>query len=274
MEPVNYFKSPAISGSDLAGCRTPAEFYQRKHLHKPKEADYFNIGTAAHAYILQPEKFDDMIIVPASWPEPDKINMDGTYNKKGANGSYLESIKSQHPDKIVFEPVIYNNVIDYAESIKLIPGFDKFINLSTGKAEQEYFTQDEESGLELKGRIDYLKPGKFLCDLKFSKSISDRDLAYDFREYEYHLRAAFYLDLYNKATGENLNTFIYVCVEKSETPVARFLKMSETDLNAGREMCRVRLNEIAKCYKSGDWILSSIENYQCPSWIYEKQNNF
>jgi hypothetical protein len=271
---MNYFENPSISGSDLAGCRSAAEFYQRKFLHKKIQADYFDIGTAAHAFILQTDKFHDMIFIPLEWPDPDNKNIDGTYTKKGANGKYFDRIKSEHPDKIVFEPVIFQNVIDYAESVKKIPGFDKFINFETGLAEQEYFTKDEESGLELKGMIDYVKPGKFLADLKFSKSISDRDVAKDFYEFEYHLRAAFYLDLYNKCTGENLNTFIYVCVEKSETPVARFLKMAEIDINAGRSMYRDRLNVIAECFKTGEWILSSIENYQLPEWVYTKQLNF
>lgn len=271
---MNYFKNTAISGSDLAGCRTPAEFYQRKYLHKTKEADYFDIGTSAHAFILQPQEFNKMIVVANDFPDKDKINKDGTFSKIGANGIYLNSIKDQYPDKIVFEPVIYQNVIDYAESVKKIPGFDDFINLETGFAEREVFAEDKETGLKLKGRIDYGKKKKFLADLKFCKSISDRDLAYDFRDYEYHLRAAFYLDLYNLTTGEDLNTFIYVCIEKSENPIARFLKLSELDVNAGREMYRVRLNTIAECYRSGEWILNSIENFQCPEWIYNKQTNF
>lgn len=269
-----YFENPSISGSDLAGCRTPSEFYQRKFIHKPVEKDYFDIGIAAHAYILQPEKFNELIVVANDFPEPDKKNKDNTFSKTGANGKYFEEVKKAFPDKIIFEPVIFQNVVEYANSVKKIPGFDKFINLETGKAEQEYFIKDEETGLDLKGRIDYVKPNKFLADLKFCKSISDRDIAYDFRDYEYHLRAAFYLDLYNKATGENLNTFIYVCVEKSDNPTARFLKMSEIDINAGREMYRVRLNVIAECFKTNEWILSSIENYQLPEWTYNKITNF
>ena len=263
-----------ISGSDLAGCRSPLEFYQRKFLHKPVEKYYFDIGTAAHAYILQQDKFNEDVICVGGWPEPDKINKDGTYSKLGKNGKYLEEQKELNPDKIVFEPVVYNNVISYAEGIKLIPGFSNFINLQTGIAEQDYETIDPETGLTLRGRQDYIKPGKFIADLKFCNSISDFELAKAFRDFEYHLRAAFYLDLYNACTGEDLNTFIYICVEKSENPTARFLKMSELDLNAGREIYKNKLKVIAECFKTGEWILSSIENFQLPEWVYKSNQNW
>jgi len=265
----------AISGSDLAGCRTPLEFYQRKFLHKKVEADYFDIGTAAHLYILEHEKFFEKIMCLGDFPEPDKINKDGTYSKTGKNGKYLDEQKELHPDKIMFEPVIYKQVVWYAEIIKRIPGFDKFVNIETGITEQNYEITDKETGLKLRGRPDYIKPGKFIADLKFCRSISDFDLAKDFRDYEYHLRAAFYLDLYNKAIGkEEINTFVYICVEKSENPTARFLKMSEIDINAGREMYRLRLDTIAECFRTDEWIVNSIENYQLPEWVYNKITNF
>jgi len=262
-----------ISGSDLAGARTPAEFYQRKFIHPPLEKDYFDIGTAAHAYILEPDTFNDLIHVVGDWPEPDKLNIDGTYSKVGANGKYWKEQKELNSDKIVFEPVTFTNVLKYAESIKQIPGFDKFINLETGKTEVELETADE-TGLTLRGRIDYAKPGKFLADLKFSKSIADRDIYSDFKDFEYHLRSAFYLDLWNRCTGENLDTFIYVCVEKSDRPSARFLKVSQMDINAGREMYRVRLDVIAECERTGEWILNSIENLTLPEWVYNKTLNW
>jgi len=274
MNEKEYRIKEGVSGSDLAGCRTPLEFYQRKHIHKKVHRDYFDIGTAAHAYILEREKFHKMIVVANEAPEPENLNQDGSLNKKGANGTYIKAVKAANPDMIVFEPFQYQAVVGYCESVLQIPDFGRFINLETGKVEVPYFIECKETGLMKKGRVDYLKTEKFLCDLKFAASNDDFEIAKSFREYEYHLRAAYYLDLHNETTGEEIDTFIYVIVSKGENPTCRILKLSERDINAGRVIYKERLRTIAECYKTGDWTLNSIENYSLPDWVFNKSTNF
>lgn len=267
---MSYHNLPSISPSDLAGKSTPAEFYQQKHINKQIQRDYFDIGTACHAYILEPEAFKNDIVVFSDFPEPDKINKDGTVSKVGKNGQAYDAFKLLHPDKIVFEQAIFDNVVSYAESIKRIPKFDQFINLETGVTERPFFTVDPETGLELRMKPDYVKEGKFFADLKFPASIDERDIAKMFYLYEYHLKAAFYMDFYDVKAPQ----FIFIIVSKTDTPAVRFIKLSDFDLNAGRELYRQRLNTIARCYKTNEWIAESIENYQLPEWVYNKSNTF
>lgn len=263
----------SIRSSDIAGIRTPAEFYQRKYIHKEIQRDYFDIGTAAHAYILQPELWNDLILLADDPPEPDNLNKDGSLTKKGANASYLLNLKLKNPDKIVFEKYWYIQVIQYAQSIMSIPGFDKFINRKTGICEHSMKVQNGD--LIKTGTADYIKPKTFICDLKFAADISDRAINAMFYDFDYHVRAAWYLDLWNELNpSELIDTFIYVFVQKSETPIARFMKLTETDINAGRSVYEQRIDTILKCYRTKDWILDSIETLMLPEWVYTKITQF
>ena len=270
----DYFGSPAISSSDIAGVKSVVEFYQRKFINPKVRRDYFDIGTACHAFILEPETFNTDVKVFKDFPEPDKINKDGTVSKTGANGKAFDAFKELHKDKIVFEQTTFDNVLSYAQSIKNIPGFDNLIDLSKGIAEHTFYTKDDPTGLDIKLKPDYIKPGKYILDLKFMAKVNDFEIAKSFKEYEYHLRAAFYLDFYNQLSDDKIKNFIYVCVEKSDNPRSRILNLSEIDINAGRGMYRDKLDAIAKCMHSGEWIESSIEHYKLPEWVYQNNFNF
>lgn len=272
---ADYFQNPAISGSDISGITTPVEFYQKKHINKPVKKDYFDIGTAAHAYILEPIWFRDNILVFDDFPEPGKINKDGTVSKAGKNGAAFTEFVNLHPRKIVFEKQIYRDVVSYAESLKQIPGFDDFISMKTGISEKEFYTKDE-TGLSIKLKPDYIKPSKFICDLKFMNDISDFGIAKSFRDYDYDLRAAFYIDFYAKATSTEPVDFVYIIVKKCENPTARFLYFDNNSItiNGGRAKYRCRLDSIARCYNINSWIAESLERFEMPDWVYNKRDGF
>jgi hypothetical protein len=263
-----------IRTSNLCGIRTVAEFYQKKFLHKPVERDYFDIGTAAHAYILQPEVFKKIIVVADDPPEPDNLNMDGSLKKTGANGKYLKEIKAKNSSKIVFEPYWFAQVVNYANSIKQIPGFDRLVSLNAGLAEHKMQLKYNDS-VTIHGTADYIKPRAFITDLKFSAKITDFEINKMFADYEYHIRAALYLDLWNRNNpDEEIDTFAYIIVEKSENPVARFLVMSEQDIQQGRLLYTHRLEKITEAYKSGEWIQNSMEAFELQPWVHDRPNYF
>ncbi|MFW5886633.1 MAG: PD-(D/E)XK nuclease-like domain-containing protein, partial [Bacteroidota bacterium] len=164
--------------------------------------------------------------------------------------------------------------VNYAESIKSIPGFDTLISLKTGLSEHK-MEMNYNNSITIHGTADYIKPRAFITDLKFSAQISDFEINKMFADYEYHIRAALYLDLWNyNNPNEKIDTFVYIIVQKSENPVARFLIMSERDIDQGRLKYKQRADKISEAYRSGEWIQNSMEPFELQGWVHEKQSYF
>ena len=224
--------------------------------------------------MLEPEKFIQMIVVAKDLPEPDKLNQDGSVSKVGANGAYLKQLKNDNPDKIVFEPHTYFQVLQYCNILTSLPEFNNLLDLETGLVEYKVEAMHE-TGIVRTGRIDYAKRGKYLLDLKFAASIKDFDIAKSFAEFEYHMKAAMYLDMWNEQESDNIDTFIFVMLEKNpDKPVARFMRVSDDDIRAGRSMYQQRLISIKNCFDTGKWVSESIETLTLPEWVYNRKTNF
>ncbi len=280
---IYHSKKDFISSSDMAGIRTLKEFYYKKFVAEKVQKDYFDIGTAAHAYILEPELFHNEIICISNgcFPEPEKLNKDGSICKKGKNGAYLKLQKEAFPGKIIFEQFWYKQVIKFAKALKQFPDFDKLFDLETGLAEMSYYGQCNEKGLKIKLRPDYVKPSNFIGDLKFCRSVDNNSLYRDFADHEYHVRAAFILDFYNEFTGDNIEKFLFAFAEKKEPYHVRIMELSPRDLAVGREVYKERLESIKWGFDNNKWPgfeketgAESIETLVLPEWVYNKNNNF
>lgn len=115
--------------------------------------------------------------------------------------------------------------------------------------------------LPLKCLIDLVPPpdhpvfGPTLWDAKSTKNASPRWFSRDAQRYCYHIQAAFYLDLYNAATGENRSEFGHV-VQESFFPFAFRSPpplMSKRFVNAGRVAYQQAIDRYAKALESGVW---------------------
>lgn len=92
-----------------------------------------------------------------------------------------------------------------------------------------------------------------LADLKTTDTIRERSWQGKVNLMGYHIQAAFYLDLYNAATGEHRDTFRHV-IQESEAPyevAAR--QLSDENLSVGRSTYQKALRDYCEYVKADHW---------------------
>lgn len=121
--------------------------------------------------------------------------------------------------------------------------------------------QDKETGVVVPVRvlIDLCPrmgvPGwqSALGDLKTCQSLAGKAWSRKVYEFGYHVQAAFYLDVYRAATGEERTEFFHVCQESFPPwePARKILSAEFIEL--GRWRYRAALERYAQCIKTGVW---------------------
>jgi len=195
------------------------------------------IGLYTHALLLEPESVSrDFAIAPKC----DRRTTAG----KAIWESFCLDAESNNKE------VIKQEVAEIALMIKEAVLKHAFAGdiLSGGESEYSYFTKDKETGLELKCRPDYKNKGA-LIDLKTTQDASLDGFGKEIGKWNYHIQAAYYLDVHNAATGENLKDFFFIACEKKAPFALAVYQLSEVDIEAGREAYRATLKKYANYLK-------------------------
>ena len=126
--------------------------------------------------------------------------------------------------------------------------------LSSGKPEQTIIWNDEETGLNCKGRIDWLPDmvtENVLVDLKTTSDASLKGFTRSCVDYGYAKQAGMYLDGVIKATGAVFDAFIFIAVEPGPPYRTEVYVMDVRFIQWGYTEYRRLLNLEAKCRRSG-----------------------
>ena len=94
----------------------------------------------------------------------------------------------------------------------------------------------EFGNLKQKARLDILPSGDYLdclVDLKTTGNLEK--VAYTVREFGYHMQAAWYLDLWNKLSGENRDRFLFIFQESSPPYDCGIWEISKDYIEAGKD---------------------------------------
>lgn len=115
-----------------------------------------------------------------------------------------------------------------------------------------YYT-DKATGITvpLKGLIDLVPPADFLADLKTCGSAKPRAWEKAVFDYNYHVQAALYLDLYNAATGEKRAEFRHILQENYKPWQVAKRILSPEFIALGRDKYQRILKRYAECLKTG-----------------------
>lgn len=106
---------------------------------------------------------------------------------------------------------------------------------------------------QIKGMID-LVPDDLDClvDLKTTAKVgSTHDILRTITNYGYHWQAALYLDLWNAATGENRDRFIFCFIETSEPYETAWIELSSDFIELGRAGYMNALSKWQACCATG-----------------------
>ena len=112
---------------------------------------------------------------------------------------------------------------------------------------------DEVSGIPCRGIFDRLTVGNIAIDLKTTDDASPKGFARSCYKYRYHVQAAFYTDGHLQASGEPLEGFFFIAVEKSEPHLVAVYYLNADDIQRGREQYRDDINKFTACLAADGW---------------------
>lgn len=211
-----YLAAPGIGSTLLKAATKTMEHYELTKLSKNKVSratqQSFNIGTAVHSMVLEPDKFfNENIIGP-----------EGAEDKRLAP---WKSFAKEHKDseKTLLKYSEYEQVLVMAEKVTDKAG----VLFSGGQAEVAYWYRCPETNLILKARADYqsgdglidLKTGRFNTPDEFMRTVL----------YDYSIQDG----LYRLVTG--LKDMIFVGVTSAE-PHSVFSVRESEEVRAGSKI--------------------------------------
>lgn len=233
--------------------------YKARYIDKiipEKDKDYFRFGNAAHTIVLEPHLFDSSYV-----RQPDHI---GT-----RNGKEWDKCKAKADSKgqIVLTatqwedmPILKKSIANTPAALKLTRG---------GIAERSIFIRDEETGLILKCRPDYMIKD-LIVDVKTTKSANPKWVGHDFKKLGYHVQDAMYSDI------ANVSDFVFLAIE-SERPflITAPVRMTDRAKRLGLLEYRTALRDLKQCMDSGKWPSYTDErvNVDLNKFEQEKLNN-
>ena len=256
-----YHDDPAYSASDLKLITStcPQVFYQTKYEkvkleHEPALKKAFRVGELCHAFTLEPDRAKKAYGVCLS-----RSTKAGKVQAEEMAAKGIEPITSQEYE---LASSVANAVWSHSIAKQL---------LSKGFAEQSFWREDKETGLNCKARCDFITFGgsydDTIVDLKttgegnshpdkFIKSIAN---------YLYHLQAANYLEVIGA------KRFVFIAVEKVYPYAISITELDEDALAEGKRLRQAALKQISKCHTDAYWhgYAEEIQTLSLPSWAYK-----
>ena len=300
-------KGDWISPSDIKGKKTPFQFHWYKKFHVPEPKTYFNVGTAFHTAMLEPQKFDKEVTYfpEKSFPDQKTKNADGTIPvRTNANKEAFKNFQEQNPGKTVLREKDWNVVSSMVQSARAYPGTPRLLQLNQAYIECSFYTmfiwnQDgsfdriepcdkdfkRESDLTIlvRTKADFVhKVRGYGMDVKTAVNVDPDTFAKDCANLEYDIQGAMVCNIAAANLGNMMvDTFVVLAVEKTPPYQAVIYDIKTQDLFDAAEVYIRRLNAIREAINAGKFAgyeyLADNEygliTLQMPGWYKQKQFN-
>jgi hypothetical protein len=231
----DYHRSEGISSTSLKRIlRSPAHYRYPKPYDSTRAKE---IGSAIHCATLEPGRFQhDYRIVECD----------------ARTSPLYKAACKDHPKERVLTSAEHENVQGMQKGVMRNRGCRELIE-APGRYELSVFAKDPETGLIVKVRYDKLLDCGMPLDLKKTQDARPDAFSRAIQNYQYHLSAAFYQDVWSWAFAEELQPMRWIAVEEQRPHAAERYKIDEDTLMIGRAMYREALVTYAKCLDADEW---------------------
>lgn len=255
MPPEEYFAVEAMSQSGAKEMlRSPMHFrYARDNPPEPTASMRF--GTAVHTGILEPERFDAIVVAQ---PAVDRRTTAG----KAAYAAFMASAAG----KVVLTQPDFDRcrrTIDAVHRHKMAREL-----LAGGQRELSLFWLDARFNVPCKARIDLRNHGG-LIDVKTTQDASAEDYARTIANYGYHLQAAFYFSGCEHLLNETPRFFVHIAVESEAPHGVACYALPGNAVMAATVRISEALRRYAECLESGYYrgYPETIDTITLPRWV-------
>lgn len=259
MEARHYHASYGVSKSrldDLAQ-HCPAVCKYRQD-HPEAETEAMRIGHWTHLAVLEPDEFAKRAAVS---------DLD---NRRGNNWKIAKEAAATFGQELFLRPE-HDEIAGLAASVRAHPLCREILEVP-GAAEVSAFAEDEETGMQLRSRFDWLPAaGNALADLKTCACASSQAFGHAVADGRYHAQAAFYLDQANRL-GLDRDTFVFIAVEKEPPYPVAVYQLGAAEIEEGRRLYRADLMRYLQCSISGKWpgYGDDLQMLSLPPWAFKR----
>lgn len=232
------------SGAHTIERDCPAAYFHTSPLNpdaaQSPPAKHFDIGSATHLLLLEPEKFDESVVII------DAAN----YTTKAAQ---IARDRAHNAGLTPLLPKDVQQVEAMARAILADPIAGAFRD-GGGESEVTMTWTDPDFGFPCKLRVDFL-PDNFvdLRDIKSCATANPRDFERSAWDHGYPQRAAWYLDGVEIETGTRPRYYWFVAVEKKPPWLVSVMKYRDEDIEWGRNLNQLAREMFADCLGRGVW---------------------
>ena len=138
-----------------------------------------------------------------------------------------------------------------------------------GRAEVALYHTDPETGVQLRGRLDWLEPNGDIADYKTSTTANPAELIRKFWTLSYFMQAAWYRDLAVALEIAENPGFRFVVQEKEPPFVVTVVEYDDQAIAEGRRLNRQAVRLYADCLERGQWpgYSDDVVPISLPGWI-------
>lgn len=236
-----YLGMPGVSKHELdLVSRSPAHLQASKE-SPPEVTASMQFGTAAHAWILEPERAPDEVVVA---PKVDRRTKAG----KEAWAQF-EMLAGK---RVVVSDEDARHLSKMAAAVQTHKLAGKLIKQAS-EIEVSCQWLDERTETMCRCRPDAIS-GKFIIDLKTTFDASRHAFANTTHKYRYHVQAAYYLEGCKQlGLVDDDAQFLFIAVERKPPYGVAIYALGHDDLERGRFQYERDLTRYAHCVKSGNW---------------------
>lgn len=250
MDFSDYSSIPAINWSSLKYMADSPRMFRYRLTHPEPRKPSYEMGSAVHCAILEPEKFDERYGV-----------FDGI-----RRGKEWEAWKAENPGKEGLKPAkldqvqwVADAVMEHRVARTLLRG---------GLAEEVITWRDERTGLLLKCRADYLRPD-LVIDLKGTRDATPARFKSDALRYGHYGQVAMYHDgaIAERRIDGKACPVIIAARTGADFDVAVF-QLTPNDLERGRALYRGFLQRLIECTEADYWpgVAPELVPLDMPDW--------
>lgn len=278
MPAETYHSTHAMSAGGLKRMKqSPAHFYGLQlDPNRPPAGDptpAMKNGTLVHCAIFEPaELLKRYVVEPADAPRrPTAAQLRAKKPSPEAIDSidYWTRFDAEHPGAEIVTAEALRNAQNQAAAIRRLPEVAEL--LADGVGESSAFVIDPKTGELCKCRPDWKSPagdGVILVDGKTCVDASPEGFGRAIWNFDYHLQAAWYTDVFQAATGVPVHGFVFAAVESSWPHCAAAYMLPDDVIERARAENRRLLDLYAECRRTGVWpgYSASIQPIALPRW--------
>lgn len=231
----DYDAIDAINYSSLKMlARSPKHYLHYTKCGGRETRDTFK-GSTAHVAILEPERFvTDYAVFPG----------------KAKRGKEWRDFKAAHAAAKIIKASELAEAISLRDAVRNDALASAY--LSNGRHEVTLVWIDPETGVKLKGRVDWLRNDNVNVDVKTAADATPIMFGRSAARFLYHVQASMYQDGLEVITGEEARS-VAIAVEKHAPYDAVTYSIPTPVLDVGRAEYRRLLGILAECRASGRW---------------------